>query len=117
MERKIKLRLWDTTAKKMRDNEHLKNYTLDTLTDGVDILMQYTELKDKNGKEIYENDIISMYIFDTSQFPKKIITTVSFYEGMFITTLLNNDPLPLRDAIIIGLEVIGNIYENNNLIK
>lgn len=87
------------------------------------ILMQYTGLKDKNGKEIYEGDIVSMYTFDSSPVPFEVRTSVSFHEGSFVAIIMNGEPISLRDAILVsnkakqGLELIGNLYENPELLK
>ncbi len=74
------------------------------------ILMQSTGLKDKNGKLIYEGDIVK---FKTELFgkPKQIIWDECHY-------ILKNTFIILCDMEIkqFGLEVIGNIYENKELL-
>ena len=73
-------------------------------------LMQSTGLKDKNGKLIYEGDIVK---FKTELFgkPKQIIWDECHY-------ILKNTFIILCDMEIkqFGLEVIGNIYENKELL-
>ena len=74
-------------------------------------LMQYTGLKDKNGKEIYEGDIL------TSAFSKRIVifdeNTCSF---MLKDIDLRNELFSLTKEKSKNLEIIGNIYENKDLI-
>lgn len=75
-----------------------------------DGLIQSTGLKDKNGKLIYENDIVK---FKTELFgkPKQIIWDECHY-------ILKDTFIILCDMKIkqFGLEVIGNIYENPELL-
>ena len=78
-------------------------------------LMQYTGLKDKNGKEIYEGDVLSN---STGKIDKVI-----FYENGFFGKSKSNMGKnhywynPLCADYIKNKEVIGNIYENPELLK
>jgi len=74
--------------------------------------MQYTGLKDKNGKEIYEGDIILFGINAKHQeiVEWKIIEDHEYGEPMYI----GYDLLPSSEECY---EIIGNIYENPELIE
>ncbi len=74
-------------------------------------LIQYTEVKDKNGREIYEGDIFTR--------AGKFFYTVVFYKGGFKLKLVRGgfeDMIPLSRVAKYG-EVIGNIYENPELLE
>ena len=80
-------------------------------------LMQYTELTDKNGKEIYEGDIVLVKPGGISTWYK---TVVEFKEGALIASLINGENHfyifnPGFDSN--DFEVIGNIYENKKLLE
>ena len=72
-------------------------------------LMQYTGLKDKNGKEIYEGDILRAAGIVTWNEPEVRWSCIDIEW---------NDKCELHDMLYLTtpLEVIGNIYENPEII-
>lgn len=105
MNREIKFRAWDGgmfynividgdvwTNDLVSDNWHNGN------------VMQYTGLKDKNGKEIYEGDIVD---YGCDRF-----MPVEFINGTFC--ICKNTAMP---TLMTLYPVIGNIYETPELLK
>jgi uncharacterized phage protein (TIGR01671 family) len=79
----------------------------------VKTLMQYTGLKDKNGVEIYEGDIIRLKnrVTSDSKIWRDSISSVFFKDGMFVVD--DDYPSSIDYSMV---EVIGNIYENPELL-
>lgn len=73
-------------------------------------LMQYTGLKDKNGKEIYENDIVKIDSWE----PK--IHEVVFDRGAFCFRSSKDDKFYNDCKYLERGEVIGNVFENPELL-
>ena len=73
-------------------------------------LMQYTGLKDKNGEEIYEGDILKSYYY---------IDTPNGEQERYHQKEIKFDEISCEYNInaFENLEVIGNIYDNPELLK
>ncbi len=131
MSREIKFRAWDKNDNEMRyDAQDTYDYIVNNIMEDCfgDVLkseryevMQYTGLKDKNGKEIYEGDVVKMHGWWNAFGPAGYdsdITVVEFDEEVCgFTPMCNYDCDCGVYHNASDLEVIGNIYENPKLIK
>lgn len=101
------------------NNENCDEFNIETWSMVFDV-GQYTELKDKKGKEIYEGDILKG---TKKGKPDEVlsITYVKWDRGQFdLYTEMTSDSW--EDALynymqFFDVEVIGNIYENSELLK
>lgn len=129
MTRELKFRAWNPIQKHMHFNHSVSisingsiyyldidgewKYDIEGNSEDVGIiLMQYTGLKDKNGKEIYEGDILSMwYSRDTSG-----TDIVKFNETVEWSASEHLGTSGFDISFLSTAEVIGNVFENSNLI-
>ena len=127
-QREIKFRAWDKVEKEMIEWSELRklhaslSYIEESERLDARILMQYTGLKDRNGKEIYELDIVRTFYGK--------IAVVMYLDGSFKLFTNTTDFKPTGTVIgqnveenYLGyffqenIEIIGNIYQNPELLQ
>ena len=114
--RNIKFRAWGKTDSRMKDWKEILKCGFENIliNNSFYELMQFTGLKDKNGKEIYEGDILKRYW--------KHDGSMNEGEDIFICELKNQRWLHRIDVeewsdIFGNEEVIGNKFENPEILK
>lgn len=127
--REIKFRVWKktNTPEMFNDIAYIDfknrsigiNYRISFLAHRIDvedinnvIIMQYTGLKDKNGVEIYEGDVLSGWIGSHWHSGEDKFEEVVKYDEK--TASYNFAAIEVRYG---DLRVIGNIYENPELLE
>lgn len=125
--REIKFRIWDIDEKKFNVNEKdrlgcgdtkkcmservdFENNSVEINADERYIFSEYTGLKDKNNKEIYEGDIVKFLngIFEVIWCNEKASFMLKNKEYKeFLNFIYENNN---------GMEIVGNIYENSELL-
>lgn len=110
MQRVIKFRAWSKPYNRMiyevtvdADGNAFEGWTdIENYTPIEGELMQFTGLRDKNGREIYEGDIVKV---------NSSVATVEWVNKMGFSPLLS----PFQNIDASNFEVIGNIWENTDL--
>lgn len=115
-------RAWDKRNNKMRVVEAINfnrgefesiGYGITSLRGADEIeLMQSTGLKDKNGKEIFEGDILT-----SQNYPVKGVVEFRTDLGLWVHYLKRYNYFEYLGNVAGSKEIIGNIYENQEILK
>lgn len=142
MEDRLKFRAWDKLNKKMylpEEEDDILHYTgdyysADIIYQNLDlkdvdplnidgeqlILMQCTGLKDKNGKLIYEGDILKGVSDNLKEYPLPLFNVFweEAYSGYAIELITGDHVDELFEKeFVLQTEVVGNIYENSDNVE
>lgn len=119
--RKIKFRAWDKEHHNMQvifDNTTQTEWFLPNLNNQYEI-MQYTGLCDKNGKEIYEGDIVHVEVLLVENVePYDAVIEWKNY-GWCMKRLIQTSTFRLKelDDFGVNIMVIGNIFEDSGAVE
>lgn len=119
MSREIKFRAWNSVTKEMEQvtQINLKNHYVQTTFNKIGysygqpddvIVEQYTGQKDKNGKEIYEGDIVQFPVLGK---PHREIVSWSDIDSAFIVGMMYLSRFQPK------MEVLGNVHTNPELLE
>lgn len=122
--RDIKFRAWDKNAETLVNVKTLeideKGVACVVDFDGISLdrseceIMQYTGLKDKNGVGIFEGDIVTTSV---PMFRDKKLTVKVYEKGGCFLLSGSNTHVNLINVASDSIQVIGNIYENKELLE
>jgi uncharacterized phage protein (TIGR01671 family) len=115
--REIKFRVWDVAQKIWMNYLYIDIVTwIPSGNNKMDfIYQQYTGLKDRNNKKIYEGDILSSSVVGRTDLLASI-AEVKFDNGRFYVAYRGLYAIMLDDQRFTKI-VIGNIFQNPELLK
>ena len=109
---------YDTLGDKRHGNEYEPVNSFGCILEEPDeyIVMQYTGLHDKNGKEIYEGDIVKTVYTDYKSHNGEV-----YFQGFRLGWAVKHGKHTNQDLFVYSLpdcsiEVIGNIYQDSHLL-
>lgn len=115
--REIKFRAWDKEQAKMKKDFRFDEFNdvNGYFADNDFVFMQYTGLKDKDGKEIYEGDIVRITLTQTEE---TRIGEVKYYDdnACYLVETTKEEYFTFMSQDIKSVEVLGNIPESKELL-
>lgn len=112
--REIKFRAWNGNTINYPESGCFASYGSICGESFTCAMSQYTGLKDINQKEIYEGDLVK---FRSQMKKKNLIGEVKYICAGFYVECIKDGALHRLDGDCYSEEVIGNIYENPELIE
>lgn len=114
LQRELKFRVWDSLLKQWRNSPQLVLRPDGKVTDGSISIEEpvqfFIDLKDKNGKEIYEGDLVRFGYTEYNDF----FGRVAWFEDRAAFGIVSGNAFETMEDLIEHmhlLEVVGNIYE------
>lgn len=133
--RKIKVRVWSKPLERfltkdewfldfdgdlhfIEYDEDSNQYWPDRVPEENYVVQQYTGLKDSKGKEIYEGDIVKYHRgFESEKEIRELTSHIKFQDAAFGFDMKGFNDMFMSLENDSYIEVIGNIFENPELLK